>query len=148
MDHSMPNHQLWNRHTNNATCTEQGIFRNIHGYTYTHASMHAVTINERRRYEFAGERGEVYGRIWREKMGWSKVVIILQSQKLRRYIYSTSLRSINYVFTEYRPCGQWLIKNNPDLAEENLYALWLRQSNTLNYNIKQMLHRMRCFSTF
>lgn len=145
MAHSMPNHQLWNRHINNA---EQGIFRNIHGYTYTHASTHAVTINERRRYEFAGERGEVYGRIWREKMGWSKVVIILQSQKLRRYIYSTSLRSINYVFREYRPCGWWLIKNNPDLAEENLYALWLRQSNTLNYNIKQMLHRMRCFSAF
>lgn len=46
MNHSMPNHQLENGHTNNVTCTEQEIIRNIHGYTYTHASMHAVTMKE------------------------------------------------------------------------------------------------------
>ena len=38
-------------------------FRNIHGYTYTHVCVHALTINERRHYEFVGEGGEVYGRI-------------------------------------------------------------------------------------
>lgn len=53
-------------------------------------------------------------------MEGSKVVITLQSQNVKEYIYPTSLRSINSVYREYRLCEQCLIKSN---AKEMLYVL-------------------------
>lgn len=39
--------------------------------------MHAITVNERRGYEFEGEWEGVYGTLWREKKQGIKVLILL-----------------------------------------------------------------------
>lgn len=39
--------------------------------------MHAITVNERRGYEFEGEWEGVYGTLWREERQGIKVLILL-----------------------------------------------------------------------
>lgn len=65
-----------NRHTSNILWTEQVISGNVCVWTHnTH--MHAITVNERRGYEFEREWEGVYGTLWREKKQVIKVLILL-----------------------------------------------------------------------
>ena len=70
-----------NIHTSGTIWTEQVIFKNTCLYAYTY--MNAVTYNGRISHEFEGKQEMVYGRVLREDMEMSNVIIILESQKIK-----------------------------------------------------------------
>lgn len=57
-------------------------------HIYVDTSMHTVTTDEKRSYEFEGEWIGIYGRVWREEKEERNVVIKVLSKKERgRHVF-------------------------------------------------------------